>query len=197
MEIIEILKICFLKLTNKLSDGTFLQGMAACTAIWFGRKEYKKFRKKQRSTAAVQALVAYQYYFDYIDRISANAWLFQHKDFYPFFIPETSDKTSKPEAYPERPSRLILKECDNLKQKLNEPIAQIAGEDAQKLLTLTNCIEKSSRLLSSSIGAQLGNTTKEIRESTQTNIPACSEELKTIRKQLEKNLNSIIEGKGT
>lgn len=165
-------------------------GVVGATA-WYN---FRQYRRRQRAEAAVRVLVLWKSCVEYVNEIAGKPGLYRHEGYYPDHIPEMPNNHERA-GCDQRPSRLIANRIFVLNKELNEPIVQVAGKEAKKLIGLRSELQKKAQLLTSSIAAQF-DATDEIAAETRPNISECCLRMKDLTDSIEIILTPIIEGQG-
>jgi hypothetical protein len=185
--------VCLLQSIAIADIGTFLQGVAAMTAVVLGRSAFEDYWKQRRSAAAAIALSSFRLCIANINDIIKNKTLCQYVGYYPGLYPEIDVKDLTP--YPQRPGRLVYNQVGELKKKLYKTLSPITGNQAVEISKLIDELDIYSRKIQTSLWIKVGpqsdsQSLKNIHGEPEQYIP----NLNDILQRAEKILAPLIKG---
>jgi hypothetical protein len=163
--------------------------------LWLWR-EFRLYRKQERSNAAVSVLNLFNSCIQDISEIKSKPHLYIYEDYYPDKIPEKGSSDNNLQEFRERPSRLIFNLIRKLEKDLGEPIAKIAEKEAKELSNLLTDLHKAANIISNTIAEQVKKDKARILpdQDIYSHLEKSWEKIEAIKNKFEAILNPIIEG---
>jgi hypothetical protein len=163
---------------------------------YFLLREFKIYRKQERSNAAANALNLLNSCIQDIKEIKNNPHIYTYEGYYPDEIPEIGSRDNKLQAFKERPSRLIFNRICKLEKDLGGSISKIAGKESKELNALLLELRKAANVIIGFIAEQVKEDKTRILSDQNINnhLEKSWEKIEDVKNKFEKILNPIIEG---